>query len=110
MAAVAPSADPKRATLNPPGHTGPRRGFWTRRTLIMVFLFLFLIYFILPLFWLIVSSTKSNGDLFSTFGLWFGSGFHLFTNIHDVFAYSGGVYREWLWNTAYYATCSAVGA
>jgi multiple sugar transport system permease protein len=87
-----------------------QRGFWTRRMLTTVFLFLFFLYFVLPLFWLIVSSTKSDGDLFSTFGLWFGSGFHLFTNIHDVFTHDGGVYREWLWNTAYYATCSAVGS
>ena len=87
-----------------------QRGFWTGRTLAMVFLFLFLIYFILPLFWLIVSSTKSDSDLFSTFGLWFGSGFNLFTNIKAVFTHDGGVYREWLWNTAYYATCSAVGS
>jgi multiple sugar transport system permease protein len=76
----------------------------------MIFLFLFLIYFILPLFWLIVSSTKSDADLFSTFGLWFGSGFDLFTNINAVFTHDGGVYREWLWNTAYYATASAVGS
>jgi multiple sugar transport system permease protein len=87
-----------------------QRGFWTRRTLIVVFLFLFLIYFLLPLFWLIVSSTKSDADLFSTFGLWFGGEFNLLTNIHDVFAHDGGVYREWLWNTIYYATCSALGA
>ncbi len=103
MAAVAPSTIPAP-------HAGPRRGFWTRRTLIMVFLFLFLIYFIMPLFWLIVSSTKTNSDLFTTFGLWFSAGFNLFTNIHDVFARDGGVYREWLWNTAYYAVCSAVGS
>jgi multiple sugar transport system permease protein len=94
----------------PPARARRQHRFWTRRSLIMVFLFLFLIYFILPLFWLIISSTKSNSDLFSTFGLWFGSGFNLFANIHDVFARDGGVYREWLWNTAYYATCSAVGA
>ncbi len=76
----------------------------------LVFLFLCLIYFILPLFWLIVSSTKTNADLFSTFGLWGGGTFNLFANIHDVFAYNGGVYREWLWNTIYYAVSSAVGA
>lgn len=103
MAAAAP-------TTAPVARAGRQRGFWTPRTLIMVFLFLFLIYFILPLFWLIISSTKSNGDLFTTFGLWFGGGFNLFSNIHDVFVRDGGVYREWLWNTAYYATCSAAGA
>jgi multiple sugar transport system permease protein len=86
------------------------RGYWTRQTLTMVFLFLFLIYFIMPLVWLVISSTKSDGDLFSTFGLWFGGDFNLFTNIHNVFTHDGGVYREWLWNTAYYATCSAAGS
>ncbi|MGH2388999.1 MAG: carbohydrate ABC transporter permease [Chloroflexota bacterium] len=78
--------------------------------MIMVFLFLFLIYFILPLVWLIISSTKSDADLFTSFGLWFGDGFNLFTNIHAVFTHDGGVYKEWLWNTAYYATSSAVGS
>jgi multiple sugar transport system permease protein len=86
------------------------RGFWSGRTPTMVFLFLFLIYFITPLVWLIISSTKSDADLFTSFGLWFGSGFNLFTNIQAVFTHDGGVYKEWLWNTAYYATCSAVGS
>jgi multiple sugar transport system permease protein len=86
------------------------RGFWSTPTLIMVFLFLFLIYFIMPLIWLIISSTKSDADLFTSFGLWFGNSFNLFTNIHAVFTHDGGVYREWLWNTAYYATCSAAGS
>ena len=30
-----------------------------------------LLYFVLPLWWLFVSSTKDNAALFSTFGLWF---------------------------------------
>jgi multiple sugar transport system permease protein len=67
-------------------------------------------YFMLPLCWLVISSTKSDGDLFSTFGLWFGGDFNLFENIRVVFTREGGVYREWLWNTAYYSVCSAVGS
>ena len=97
------------ASLAPLGKR-PVRGFWTRRTLVIVFLFICLVYFILPVFWLIVSSTKTNADLFTTFGLWWGGSFNLFANIHDVFTYTGGVYREWLWNTIYYSVCSAVGA
>ncbi len=103
MAAIAP-------TSPAPTRGRPVRGFWTRRTLVLVFLFLCLIYFVLPLFWLLVSSTKTNADLFTTFGLWGGGTFNLFTNIHDVFTFNGGVYLEWLWNTFYYAVCSAVGA
>jgi multiple sugar transport system permease protein len=73
-------------------------------------LFIFLIYSFLPLFYLIVSSTKSNAELFSTFGLWFTSSFHLFSNLQEVFTHDGGIYLTWLWNTAYYSIVSAVGA
>ncbi|MFD4556580.1 carbohydrate ABC transporter permease [Streptomyces sp. NPDC058469] len=69
-----------------------------------------LVYFLLPLFWLVVSATKDNGSLFSTFGLWFGGGFHLFGNLHDVFTYDGGIYGRWLLNTALYAGISSVGS
>ena len=73
-------------------------------------LFIFLIYSFLPLFYLIVSSTKSNAELFSTFGLWFTSSFHLFSNLQEVFTHDGGIYLTWLWNTAYYSIVSALGA
>ena len=35
-------------------------------------LWLAVLYFVLPLWWLFVSATKDNSSLFSTFGLWFG--------------------------------------
>jgi multiple sugar transport system permease protein len=79
-----------------------------RRGLATLLLLVFLVYFVLPLFWLVVSSTKSNDDLFSTFGLWFAA-FHLPQNLRDVFTYDGGVYLTWLGNTAFYAVASAVG-
>jgi multiple sugar transport system permease protein len=75
-----------------------------------VLLFIFLIYSFLPLFYLIVSSTKTNAELFSTFGLWFASSFHLFSNLQEVFTHDGGIYLNWLWNTLYYSVVSAVGA
>ena len=74
------------------------------------FLFIFLIYSFLPLFYLIVSSTKSNAELFSTFGLWFTTSFHLFSNVQELFTHDSGIYLTWLWNTAYYTVISAVGA
>jgi multiple sugar transport system permease protein len=69
-----------------------------------------LIYFFLPLFWLIVSSTKSNTGLFNSFGLWLSHDFNLFQNIHDTFTFNGGVYTRWLLNTVLYAVVSAGGA
>jgi len=72
-------------------------------------LLVFLIYSLLPLFYLIVSATKDGSALFSSFGLWFSS-FDLFANLSGVFTYDGGVFINWLWNTAYYSVISAVGA
>ena len=69
-----------------------------------------LAYFLLPLFWLVVSATKSTSALFDTFGLWFGGEFDLFANLRDTFAYDNGVYLHWLLNTVLYAGVSAVGA
>jgi multiple sugar transport system permease protein len=68
------------------------------------------VYSLLPLFYLIVSSTKNNADLFTSFGLWFSSAFNLPANLRDVFARDDGVYLNWLWNTTYYSISSAVGA
>lgn len=80
------------------------------RSLTTIVLLAFLIYFILPLFWVIVSATKSNQDLLSTFGLWFAPHLNLIANLRDVFTHGDGVYLRWLGNTAYYSVVSAVGA
>ncbi len=87
-----------------------RRAGWSLHALATVFLLIFLIYFLLPFFWLIVSSTKTNAELFTTFGLWFAPDFNLFRNLSDVFTYDSGVFLTWLWNTTYYSIVSAVGA
>jgi multiple sugar transport system permease protein len=81
-----------------------------RSNLLTVVMWLCALYFVLPLFWLFVASTKNNRDLFSTFGLWFGKDFNLFTNIVDVFSVQDGIYLRWALNTVLYSTASAVGA
>jgi multiple sugar transport system permease protein len=80
------------------------------RALTTALLIVFLVYSLLPLFYLVVSATKSNSDLFSSFGLWFAPNFHLFANLHGLFTHDDGVYINWLWNTAYYSVSSGVGA
>jgi multiple sugar transport system permease protein len=79
-----------------------------RRALSTLLLLVFFVYFVLPLFWLVISATKSNDDLFSTFGLWFAT-FHLAQNLHDVFTYDDGVFLTWLGNTAFYSLAAGVG-
>lgn len=81
-----------------------------RSTMLTVVMWLCALYFLLPLVWLFLASTKNNGDLFTTFGLWFGNDFNLFQNIADVFAYQNGIYLRWALNTVVYAGVSAIGA
>ncbi|MFF5078446.1 carbohydrate ABC transporter permease [Actinoplanes sp. NPDC000266] len=88
---------------------GPRRGK-RKSVLATAFLLAFLCYFLVPFFWLIVSATKTNGDLFSSFGFWFSDDFNLFENIKGVFTYSDGVFWNWLGNSAWYSIVGALGA
>ena len=74
----------------------------------MTFLLVFVIYFLVPFFWLVVSSTKNAGDLFGTFGLWFAPTFNLWSNLQQLFTYNGGIYVRWLLNTLIYAGVGAV--
>jgi multiple sugar transport system permease protein len=69
-----------------------------------------LIYALLPLFWLFVNSTKTESALFSTFGLWFGGKFALFSNVHQVFTYDNGIFARWFGNTLLYVVAGAGGA
>jgi multiple sugar transport system permease protein len=87
-----------------------RRPASRRSNLLTVAMLALLVYFLLPLFWLCVASTKTTSDLFSTFGLWLGHGFSLFSNIADTFTFNGGVYARWLANTMVYSVVSAGGA
>jgi multiple sugar transport system permease protein len=69
-----------------------------------------LLYFLLPIFWLVVASTKDNSGLFSSFGLWFADEMNLLQNMHDVFTGDRGAFSRWMVNSAVYSGVSAVGA
>jgi len=75
-----------------------------------IILWMLLAYFMLPLCWLAVNATKSNVDLFGTFGLAFAPSFALFDNIGQLFAFQGGIYLRWFANTILYAVVGAGGA
>jgi multiple sugar transport system permease protein len=88
------------------------RGRSTRRhsTPLTIAMLATLGYFLLPLFWLAVSSTKSTQDLFTTFGLWFSHAPQPWTNISQTLTHDNGVFLRWLLNTMVYAVSSALGA
>jgi multiple sugar transport system permease protein len=75
-----------------------------------VILWALLAYFMLPLVWLLVNATKTNADLFATFGLSFAPTFALWDNIGLLFAFQGGIYLRWFGNTILYAVVGAGGA
>ncbi|MBM7077299.1 MULTISPECIES: carbohydrate ABC transporter permease [Micromonospora] len=66
-------------------------------------------YFLVPVWWLVVASTKDAPGLFAGSGaLWF-SGFHLFDNLGDLFTHNNGEYLRWLGNSVRYAFAGGVG-
>jgi multiple sugar transport system permease protein len=80
-----------------------------RSTVLTVIVWVSLAYFLLPIVWLVISSTKSNSDLFSSFGLWF-SRFDLIENLQQTFTQQHGIFAQWLLNTLLYSVGSAIGA
>jgi multiple sugar transport system permease protein len=75
-----------------------------------VIMSLLLVYALLPLFWLLVNSSKTQASLFSTFGLWFGGKFALWDNIVQTLTYDNGIFVRWLANTLLYVVVGAGGA
>lgn len=94
---------PRRSRLSTPSN--PRRS-----PLLTVLTGVVLLYSLVPLLWLLINSTKSQRDLFSTFGLWFGSEFSLFDNIGRALTYDDGIFVRWLGNTVLYVVAGAGGA
>lgn len=86
----------------------PRR--WGTRTSSLVLFAAMAIYVLIPLEWVVVNATKSNGDIFSTFGFWFSSEPQLFENIAGVFSQDGGIFTRWMANSIGYAAIGALGA
>ena len=76
------------------------------RTAVTALMVLLAIYFLLPVYFLIVAATKPQADLVSTFGLWF-SHFDLLGNLRTLFAQRDGIFGRWALNSAIYAVLGA---
>ena len=81
-----------------------------RSIVLTVVLWSLLAYFMLPLAWLVVNATKTNSELFSSFGLALGQTFALFENVGRLLTYQDGIYFRWFGNTILYAVVGAGGA
>jgi multiple sugar transport system permease protein len=65
------------------------------------------VYFLLPIVWVFVAATKSPGELFNSFGLWFTDSPQAWENLVNVFTQDKGIFTAWILNSLLY---SAVGA
>jgi multiple sugar transport system permease protein len=108
---TATSQAPRRTASREAGPAPRRRRTARRRSTVLTLgMGALLVYFLFPLFWLVIAATKTTGDLFSTFGLWLGHDFSLITNVRDTFTRNDGEYLRWMGNTLVYATVSSIGA
>ncbi|MET8982809.1 carbohydrate ABC transporter permease [Streptomyces sp. NPDC004539] len=83
----------------------------SRRAMVLTtgLLVLFLLYSLAPTWFLIVSATKNQTDLYSTFGLWFSAN-HLGDNLQGIWTYHDGVFTRWIGNSILYSTLGAAGS
>ncbi|HET6856978.1 MAG TPA: carbohydrate ABC transporter permease [Streptomyces sp.] len=96
---------PPAAGSTPGTAQGPPR---PRRTALLptAALALGALYCLLPVAWVLVASTKSGAELFSTFTFLPGSGFT--DNVADLGAYRDGIYWQWMANSLLYAGAGAI--
>src|SRR5690348_9329425 len=65
------------------------------------------VYVLVPVYWLLIASTKSSGQLFSTPSFLPPSHLSLGSNLSSLFNYGGGEYKDWFVNSLVYATVTA---
>jgi multiple sugar transport system permease protein len=75
-----------------------------------LFMVIFAIYFLVPIWWLLVASSKTTAGILNTNGLWFSSPFRLFANIRGALSYDHWVFVRWLVNSLLYAGVGALFA
>lgn len=97
------SAAPAPTTVR----TGAESRFSWRSVPPVAFLTISAIYFLLPLWWLVVSATKSNSSLQNSNGFWFDAP-QLLANLERTFAYDGGMFPRWVLNSILYSGAAAL--
>jgi len=88
---------------------GLRRG---TVTLLTALAFLFAIFTLIPIAWIVINSTKTQANIFESFGFWFASPFEFFHTFGLLFQNVDGygTFIQWFGNTALYAAIGGGGA
>ena len=66
------------------------------------------IYFLVPVYWVVVNATKSTDDLFGTSGFWFGNEFRLVENLQAVLTANDGIFPRWALNSLLYSGVGSI--
>ncbi len=77
------------------------------RSAAMLVMLICAFYFLVPIWWLFVASTKDRSQFTTTNPLWFGD-FNLFENIGTLATYRDGVFFRWMLNSVLYAGAGAL--
>lgn len=88
----------------PPRSLAPSKA---ARIVTIVALTFTMLYFVLPIIWVMFSATKSNADLASTNGFWFGH-FELVENYGKLMGWTQGLFWRWVLNSLFYSTTAGV--
>ena len=72
------------------------------RAVTIAVLVIVLAYMLGPVYWLIISSTKSNSDLLTTSGWWFSGRNSFSTNYSALMSWTQGLFWRWILNSLLY--------
>jgi multiple sugar transport system permease protein len=78
------------------------------QSIVLLILLIVACYFMLPIFWILIASTKSANDLSSTGIFSLPGKIHFFENLRLLATYQHGVYWLWFLNSAIYSVTVAV--
>ncbi|MBG6216443.1 multiple sugar transport system permease protein [Arthrobacter sp. CAN_A6] len=92
-----------------PRSRGPRQSMLSRSAAMLI-MGVFTLYFLTPIWWLLVSSTKTGSEITGSAPLWFTaeSLTTFFGNLGNLFSYGDGLFGRWLVNSAIYAGLGAL--
>ena len=89
---------------------GEGRGSGTTRVLVTAVLLVVALYFLVPVYWVVIAATKSTEDLFGTNGFLLAGEVNLLANLRQVLSFDGGIFVRWFLNSLLYAGVGAVVA
>lgn len=82
----------------------------TTTILVTAILAIVAMYFLVPVYWVIVNATKSTEDLFGTNGFWLAPDVRLIENLGNVLTANNGVFLRWAANSLIYSGVGSIFA